>query len=199
MNTSHQLNASGALHLIITTIISHSTLHLLPFNPRTTSNITSTIQAITLILLVQLTINSIITEHQYSLDPKALAIRQLTSYYFRTTRIQQPLLLPQSYPKSSPPTYLLAYLHLSSISSTKNIPTSNVLPRLHVTSLQLSCGFTVKKSLHGFRFLQVIHHIANHHLTLRHQNQPIKTGKGRGSGFQKTTVASTISTHPLNL
>lgn len=131
---------------------------------------------------------------------KALAMQRLTSTASsRVVRIQQPLLQPQSHSESPPLTCLLTNLHLLRLLSTTKFPTSDLLQRLHVTSHRLTCGFTAKKSLPRSQSPAVIVHAVNRCSTLKYLLQPTKVGKGRGTCFQKTTVASTTSRHPLNL
>ena len=131
---------------------------------------------------------------------KAPAMQRLTSATSpRAARIQQPLLEPQSLSESPPLTCLLAKLHLPSLLSTTKLHTSGLLQRLHVTSHQLTCGFTAKKSLPRSRSPAVTVPAVKHCSTLRYLLQPTKVGKGRESCFQKTTVASTTSRHHLNL
>ena len=131
---------------------------------------------------------------------KAPTMQLLTSATSpRVARIQQPLLELQSLFESPPLTYLLANLHLPSLSSTTKLHPSGLLQRLHVTSHRLPYSFTVKKSLPRSRLLAVIVHAVNYCSALRYLLQPTKAGKGRGSCFQKTTVASITSRQPLNL
>ena len=131
---------------------------------------------------------------------KAPPMQRLTSATSpRVARIQQPLLQPQSHSESSPLTCLPANLHLPSLLSITKFPTSSLLQRLHVTSHRLTCGFTVKKNLPRSRSPAVTVHTVNHCSNLRLLLQPTKVGKGRGSCFPKTTVASITSRHPLKL
>ena len=131
---------------------------------------------------------------------KTLAMQRLTSAASpRVLRIQQPLLQPQSHSEFESLTCLPANLHLPRLLSATNLPTSDVLQRLHVTSHQLTCGFTAKKSLPRPRSLVVIVPTTNHCSTLIYLSQPTKVGKGRGTRFQNTTWASTSSNHPLHL
>ena len=131
---------------------------------------------------------------------KALAMQRLTSTISsRVVRIQQPLLQPQSHSESPPLTYFPANIHLPRLLSATKLPTSDVLQRLHVTSHQLTCSFTAKKSLPRSQVPAVIVHAVNRCPTLKHLFQPTKLGKGRGTRFQKTMWTSITLKHPLNL
>lgn len=85
----------------------------------------------------------------------------------RVACIQQPLLQPQSHSKSSPLTCRPANLHPPSLLSITKFPTSSLLQRLHVTSHQLICGFTVKKNLPSSRSPAVTVHAVNRCSILR--------------------------------